>query len=221
MVGAVAEQISKTDEGIRYQSTTTGCFIKGTRVFTKEGKKPIEEIQVGDYVLSSPEDGSGKPEYKRVLRTFVNEPQRIFYVSILPEGWEYPDSSHFVVATGNHPFWVEGIDWTLADQLKPQQRLRQGNGGFATVGGVKPIYRTGKSGIGWVTGANSLESRGTVFDYANYALASEEDKKRFVFLPEDIVNSDDPYIRVPVYNFEVEDFRTYYVGGKYGYWVHG
>jgi hypothetical protein len=33
--------------------------------------KPIEKIRVGDYVLSSPEDGFGKSEYKRVLNTFV------------------------------------------------------------------------------------------------------------------------------------------------------
>lgn len=25
---------------------------------------------------------------------------------------------------------------------------------------------------------------------------------------------------VPVFNIEVEDFHTYYVGGDYGFWVH-
>jgi hypothetical protein len=46
-----------------------GCFIAGTLVHTREGLRPIEEIKVGDYVLSKPEDGCGKPEYKKVLKT--------------------------------------------------------------------------------------------------------------------------------------------------------
>ena len=35
-----------------------GGFVKGTLVHTREGLRPIEEIRVGDYVLSSPEDGT-------------------------------------------------------------------------------------------------------------------------------------------------------------------
>lgn len=73
----VSAKLSKVDENIRYPDKAGGCFIKGTRVYTKEGRKPIEEVQVGDYVLSSPEDGSGQPEYKRVLKTIAHEPQPI------------------------------------------------------------------------------------------------------------------------------------------------
>lgn len=29
----------------------------------------------------------------------------------------------------------------------------------------------------------------------------------------------DPYLKLPVYNLEVEDFHTYYVG-EHGVWVH-
>ena len=209
--------VQRTD---RVDAALHSGFIKGTRVFTKDGKKPIEEIQVGDYVLSSPEDGSGTPEYKRVLRTFTHEPQAIFYLNILPEGWSYPDSSYFVVATGNHPFWVEGVGWTRADMLKPEQRLRQGDGGFATVSAVKPVYRTGKEGIGWVTGAIDPEGRGTVFNYAEYDLASDEDQERFMYLPREVMNSDDLFLRVPVFNIGVEDSDAYYVGGEYGFRVH-
>jgi hypothetical protein len=195
-------------------------LAKGSRVLVPDGKKPIEAIRVGDYVLSCSEIDSVKPEFKRVVKTVMHEAQTIFDISIAPENWSFPDPLHLLVATGDHPFWVEGNGWTSAYKLKPGQRLRQGDGKFALISGVTPVYRTGKDGIGWHPSTKSMDSRGTVFNYANNALASEEDEKQFVFLPQEVLNSGDPFLRVPVYNFEVEDFHTYYVGGKLGYLTH-
>jgi Pretoxin HINT domain len=208
----------KEIEEMPHQDNAAGGFIKGTRAYTKEGIKGIDEIQVGDYVLSSPEDGSGQPEYKRVLRTFALTPQPIFRISIGPEGWESPDPLDLVVAAGSHPFWVDGIGWTRADRLKPEQRLRQGDGRFAKVSGLKPVYRTGKEGIGWATTGTKPDGRGTVFNYAEYSVASMEDREQFRYLPREVLNSDDLFIRVPVFNIEVGDFHTYYVSGDHGFW---
>jgi len=213
---AIAAKLSKVDEDIRYPAQAGGCFIKGTRVHTKEGLKPIEEIKVGDWVLSSPEDGSGSPEYKRVVRTFEHDPQPVFNISIHPEGWKPSDRFYFIAATGNHPFWVEGVGWTRADALQRQQWLRLSDGGRAFVGGVKPVYRTDRDGIGWITGQVSLQGRGTLFDYANYTPINTE---KSVYLAPEVIESGDPYLHVAVYNLEVEDFHTYYVGAK-GFWVH-
>ncbi|MCL2076530.1 MAG: Hint domain-containing protein [Betaproteobacteria bacterium] len=41
----------------RAQIDVTGCFIAGTLVHTREGLVPIEQIKVGDWVLSKPESG--------------------------------------------------------------------------------------------------------------------------------------------------------------------
>jgi hypothetical protein len=112
---AVAKKLSKVDDDIRFPSTSGGCFIKGTRVQTQQGLKRIEDIKVGDYVLSSPEDGTGKPEYKRVVNTFVHSDKTITSIGYYKEG---SNQARVLKATGNHPFWVEGLGWTRADLLE-------------------------------------------------------------------------------------------------------
>ncbi|WP_433946887.1 Hint domain-containing protein [Paenibacillus sp. SN-8-1] len=42
------------------------CFTAGTKVLTDVGEKPIEEIEVGDKVLSKNEE-TGEVEYKEVV----------------------------------------------------------------------------------------------------------------------------------------------------------
>ncbi|MDR0996458.1 MAG: hypothetical protein LBL69_02200, partial [Zoogloeaceae bacterium] len=72
----VYQRLTTVDENIRFPDTVGGaCFVKGTLVLAKgeNGKeyqwKRIEEIKPGDWVLSSPEDGTGKQECKRVTNT--------------------------------------------------------------------------------------------------------------------------------------------------------
>lgn len=103
-----------------------GCFVAGTLVHTKEGLRPIQEIKVGDYVLSRPEDGSGETPYKRVVNTFEFEDKEAWFVSwenvsayqrhrsnVTPEEYVENQGDSFVVTTPNQPFWVvscEGLD---------------------------------------------------------------------------------------------------------------
>jgi hypothetical protein len=131
--------------------TVDGCFTKGMPITTREGWKPIEEIQVGDWVLSRPEDGSGKPEYKHVVKTFVFEEKTIGDIS-----YSEPDGNHSVFVTGNHLFWVEGVGWTRADILKKGNlpRLKEGSTGkvtdqFPVYQFLDPISGEPEVGIGW------------------------------------------------------------------------
>jgi hypothetical protein len=107
------------------QAESAGCFVAGTLVHTKEGLRPIEEIKVGDWVLSKPEDGSGGPEYRQVSKTLEFDDKPLWYVE-----WEDPglhgrcgrdgdlsisevlglEGRCFVITTPNHPFWVEESD---------------------------------------------------------------------------------------------------------------
>ena len=96
-----------------------GCFVAGTLVHTREGLRPIEQIKVGDYVLSRPENGKGEVAYKRVVNTFEFEDKETWFVSwsdhsLLPrlktdltvEQYIEAHGQSFVVTTPNHPFWV-------------------------------------------------------------------------------------------------------------------
>lgn len=99
-----------------------GCFAGGTLVHTDKGLVPIQEIKVGDMVLSKPEDGSGEVSYRPVLNTFVHENKELWmvkadkYLSLKkPNGdWldydisEYASRKTDFLATPNHPIWVVG-----------------------------------------------------------------------------------------------------------------
>lgn len=195
-------------------------FIKGVRVFTQEGKQPIETLKPGDMVLSKPEDDSGPIEYVRVINVIQQEPQPIYHISINPAGWKFPAPTHALIAAWNQRIWVAGKGWVDVENLKREQAILQGNGELAEFGGKNSIYRTGKAGIGWTPSTKSLNNRGTVFDYANYQLASAEDQKQFVYLPDEVLKSDDHLLRVAVFTLKLERFHTFFVGGQFGYWAH-
>lgn len=192
----------------RATSKTGGCFARGTLVHTRDGLKPIQEVRVGDHVLSGPENGSGRPGYKQVVKVFVHHEKTIRKVSTYG-----PQSSRefFVAATGNHLFWVEGGGWTRADQLDEGAVLWRADGTQTKVASQWPIFRTDDPGVGWVQAWGDLENAyGSRFDYGAgqpAAVRTEPD-----YLAQDVYESDDPHLRVTVYDIEVEDWHTYYVG---------
>ena len=192
-----------------------GCFARGTPVHTRDGLKPIEDIHVGDYVLSSPEDGSGTPGYKRVVKTFVHEDKAIRKVATHgPQS----DIQYFVSATADHLFWVEGVGWTRAEELDRGTLLRCADGTVKKVASQWPIFRTDEPGVGWVQAWGDLENAyGHRFDYARFQPANERPGPAYLSL--EVYESDDPHLRVTVYDIEVEDYHTYYVGDD-GVWVH-
>jgi hypothetical protein len=105
------------------------CFLKGTAVACKGGLKPIEEVLVGDYVLSRDET-TGQVGYKEVLRTFRNMTERVTLVSV---------SGEVIYCTPEHPFRVasDGYSmaesWVQAESLIAGQMLLRSNGGTAQV----------------------------------------------------------------------------------------
>lgn len=77
------------------------------------GKKEIQEIQVGDRVLSeNPE--TGEKGYREVKQVFRKESDTLIHVNVGKEKTQ---------TTPDHPFWVEGKGFVLAGSLKSGDKV--------------------------------------------------------------------------------------------------
>ena len=84
------------------------CFPAGTLVSTQTGRKPIEDIRVGDYVLSQ-NPVSGELAYRPVLQTSERQSDAIMAVAF---------NSETLLVTRGHPVWVNGRQWQMAKQMR-------------------------------------------------------------------------------------------------------
>ncbi|MCZ8239868.1 MAG: polymorphic toxin-type HINT domain-containing protein [Leptospiraceae bacterium] len=155
------------------------CFTAGTLVHTKDGTKVIEDIKVGDVVMSK-SDVTGEVTYKKVVNTFVRQTSAIYKVTF--------EDGTILETTWNHPFRRLKLDATL-------------------LGGLQDSYSEVNRSIDFSdwTKAKDLKSGD---------LAFTTDGKLLTISSVDVENRDET-----VYNFEVEDFHTYFVGES-GIWVH-
>ncbi|MFD2331291.1 polymorphic toxin-type HINT domain-containing protein [Cohnella sp. GCM10020058] len=94
------------------------CFVAGTKVQTDEGEKNIEDIQVGDRVLSK-DEATGEVAYKEVTATFNHETDEIYNIQV---------GAQTIESTFNHPFYVDGKGWTFVKDLQAGDLLVQSDG---------------------------------------------------------------------------------------------
>lgn len=200
-----------------------GCFVAGTLVHTKDGLKPIEQIKVGDYVLSQPEM-KGERAYKRVTRTFEYDDKQIFIISYYrnddsEQGFEIET----IGVTGNHPFWLVGVGWTRADHLDNSNghMLELLDGTTVTLVSSVPLVKMQQEGYAWARDVLGVPSN----DFSGNKVSLQNGSITFEFEPSypdwkcESEHPEDAYYRAKVFNIEVEGFHTYYVG-KFGVWVH-
>ena len=102
---------------------TSYCFVAGTLVTTEDGQEPIEEIEVGDKVLSEDET-TGEVAVKTVTETYVNETDELIHIGV---------NGETISATPSHPFYVDKLGWTLARSLRAGDILVLSNGELVTV----------------------------------------------------------------------------------------
>ncbi len=90
------------------------CFVAGTPVVTETGYRPIEQIAIGDRVLSQDID-TGELRFRVVQQTTVRRPHKTLTVHF---------GSECITSTGGHNFWKAGTGWVRARDLEPGDRIR-------------------------------------------------------------------------------------------------
>ncbi len=105
------------------------CLVAGTLVWTDAGLVPIEEVEVGDGVLSQ-DPQSGELAYKPVLKTTVRPPARMLKIVFGDKALQ---------CSGGHPFWIAGKGWVFARDLEEGAHLHAVEG----TAEVRSVHPTG------------------------------------------------------------------------------
>lgn len=94
------------------------CFAAGTPVWTEQGQVAIEQVRVGDLVLSRDVE-TGELAYKPVVRTTIRPPGQLVCVRVGKEIFE---------TSSGHLFWVSGEGWVKSRDLRSGMVLHTATG---------------------------------------------------------------------------------------------
>ncbi len=126
--------IARADEVAKYAKKTCNCFVAGTKIQTIHGEEPIEDIKIGDQVLSKNAE-TGQKDYKIVTALYRNEKETTYKLHV---------NNEVIETTDNHPFWVEGKGWVTAIDLKVGDPLKQSNGHVLAIEQIEVVHHEQK-----------------------------------------------------------------------------
>ncbi len=110
------------------QTWSGACFLPGTPVHTRQGVKPIEQIEAGDWVAARNEF-TKETGWKPVRQVFRLEDLPVVHVKV-----KHPSGKQETIsATSEHPFFVHGDWWRNAAQLQAGDQLELLGGGLSVV----------------------------------------------------------------------------------------
>ncbi len=90
------------------------CFGKGTMVQTSSGPQPIEDLQIGDLVLSQ-DVATGKLRYKPIVLVHHNPPSPTYKIAM---------NGADLISSYFHRFWKVGHGWVMARDLQVGDTVR-------------------------------------------------------------------------------------------------
>jgi RHS repeat-associated protein len=145
----------------RVIGTEPRCFLAGTLVITKDGPKKIQDVRVGDEVLSR-DERTGEQGYKKVVRVFRGHTSEVVCLRVAVVPPNKAKERHFsqdvggrggakeipaellsaadeqiIRSTVAHPYWVEGRGWVHAEDLQAGDRLIEPESAEFTVMGIE------------------------------------------------------------------------------------
>jgi hypothetical protein len=109
------------------QLNLNNYFAKGTEVWTQLGLVPIEQVLVGDRVLTKDRD-TGKLTFNLVIGIDVQRDREASAIEV---------GGRTIVSTIDQPFFVKDESWRKAAELKPGAKL-DGLAGATPVDGARP-----------------------------------------------------------------------------------
>jgi hypothetical protein len=108
------------------------CLVAGTMIRTDVGLRPVEQIRLGDRVLSQNVD-TGELAYRAVLQPTRRESAPTMFLKL---------GEFEIRSTMGHPFWVAGSGWIMAKNIEPGMRLAAVDGAAEVTGTEKAADTT-------------------------------------------------------------------------------
>ena len=103
----MTDDVVELTERMNKCSPDRSCFLAGTLVETKTGKKAIEEIEEGEEVWCE-EESTGEQKLKKVLKRIEKTNDILYHVYI---------GNQEIHTTEDHAIWLEGEGWKKAEDI--------------------------------------------------------------------------------------------------------
>ena len=103
----MTDDVAELAERMNKCSPDRSCFLAGTLVETKTGKKAIEEIEEGEEVWC--EEDIGEQKLKKVLKRIEKTNDILYHVYI---------RNQEIHTTEDHAIWLEGEGWKKAEDIQ-------------------------------------------------------------------------------------------------------